>query len=75
MRTREEALTLTPLETVKDIINTLYDEFGECQKCEFIGERGVYCNKHGFYVPKKGTCWEFKKGINDNSTKAERSKR
>ena len=43
------------------IINMIYDSIGSCKNCEFLGDRGIYCNKLSIYVPKNGYCWQVKK--------------
>ncbi len=75
---REKALSWTPLETVKNMINDIYDSFdtGSCEDCKYIDDRGMYCNQNSIFVPKDGYCWQYEKEItNDNSTKANGSKK
>ena len=68
MLTRKKAISnygtnkLSALDEVAfEVIGDIYDSVGSCEACEFIGDRGIYCNKLSTFVPKNGYCWQFKK--------------
>ena len=48
-----------------NMMNYIYDSRGECQDCKFLGDRGVFCIEHGFFVPKNAYCWKFEKETED----------
>ena len=68
MLSREGSLSIyenNPLsckdEIAIDTINDIHDSIGSCEDCKFLGDRGVFCGEHGFFVPSNGYCWKFER--------------